>query len=305
MPALARATERGELASLSAFSAIHAQSKLAMARAWHAEPDAARGIFPETFAFRALDGSVLGRERADWVVKRDLVTGRRPRRRRRPRDRRGLPCDARRHRRGRGRRRGVDRAAVHPAGPRPDAVGTALPHARRLSPRRRVRRLPRAAHQQRRTARTTRSSFRSSCEVIHEAHPRRHRRAPRGGLRAQAVDAVGQRRVLGGGRASGHRRHAPVVERARARVAAPERTRMVALQQGHAHVGGRPDGRRAPRFPTFAASTSSRRPRRPPPTSREAVCRRARCGSSICAARPRARSRRVSATRRASRSRRS
>ena len=72
VPALARATERGELASVSAFSAIHAQSKLAMARAWHTEPDAARGIFPETFAFRAIDGSVLGRERADWVVKRDL-----------------------------------------------------------------------------------------------------------------------------------------------------------------------------------------------------------------------------------------
>jgi len=72
VPALARATERGELASVSAFSAIHAQSKLAMARAWHSEPDAARGIFPETFAFRGLDGSVLARERADWVVKRDL-----------------------------------------------------------------------------------------------------------------------------------------------------------------------------------------------------------------------------------------
>ena len=70
--ALARATERGELASVSAFSTIHAQSKLAMARAWHAEPEAARGIFPETFAFGALDGSVLGRERAGWVVKRDL-----------------------------------------------------------------------------------------------------------------------------------------------------------------------------------------------------------------------------------------
>lgn len=72
VPALARATERGELASVSAFSAIFAQSKLAMARAWAAEPDAARGIFPETFAFRALDGSALGRERGDWVVKRDL-----------------------------------------------------------------------------------------------------------------------------------------------------------------------------------------------------------------------------------------
>lgn len=70
--ALARATERGQLASVSAFSAIHAQSKLAMARAWFTEPGAAYGVFPETFAFRALDGSMLAREREDWVVKRDL-----------------------------------------------------------------------------------------------------------------------------------------------------------------------------------------------------------------------------------------
>jgi hypothetical protein len=70
--ALARATERGQLASVSAFSAIHAQSKLAMARAWYTEPGAAYGIFPETFAFRAVDGSMLARDREDWVVKRDL-----------------------------------------------------------------------------------------------------------------------------------------------------------------------------------------------------------------------------------------
>jgi glutathionylspermidine synthase len=72
VPALARATERGLLASVSSFSAIHAQSKLAMARAWSAEPDAAAGVFPETFAFGDVDGSVLARERAQWVVKRDL-----------------------------------------------------------------------------------------------------------------------------------------------------------------------------------------------------------------------------------------
>jgi glutathionylspermidine synthase len=70
--ALARATERGELASVSAFSAVHAQSKLAMARAWRAEPDEARGAFPQTFAFRDVEGSALLRERAGWVVKRDL-----------------------------------------------------------------------------------------------------------------------------------------------------------------------------------------------------------------------------------------
>lgn len=72
LEALARATERGQLASVSSFAAIHAQSKLAMARAWHAEPEAARGIFPETFAFRDVPGSTLASARADWVVKRDL-----------------------------------------------------------------------------------------------------------------------------------------------------------------------------------------------------------------------------------------
>ncbi|MDB4934686.1 MAG: glutathionylspermidine synthase like protein [Labilithrix sp.] len=72
VPALARATERGELASLSTFAAIHAQSKLAMARAWHAEPEQARDVFPETFAFRCVDGAALARDRAGWVVKRDL-----------------------------------------------------------------------------------------------------------------------------------------------------------------------------------------------------------------------------------------
>ena len=72
VPALARATERGELASVSAFSAIHAQSKLSMARAWQYEPDLAGGAFPETFAFRDRDGSALLREREEWVVKRDL-----------------------------------------------------------------------------------------------------------------------------------------------------------------------------------------------------------------------------------------
>ena len=58
--------------SVSSFSVIHAQSKLAMARAWHAEPDEAEGIFPETFAYRDVDSAILARDRADWVVKRDL-----------------------------------------------------------------------------------------------------------------------------------------------------------------------------------------------------------------------------------------
>ena len=70
--ALARATELGELTSVSSFAAIHAQSKLAMARGWLAEPAASSGVFPETYAFRTLDGATLARERRDWVLKRDL-----------------------------------------------------------------------------------------------------------------------------------------------------------------------------------------------------------------------------------------
>ncbi len=72
IPALARATELGELTCISSFSAIHAQSKLAMARAWLTEPLAAASVLPETYSFRSLDGSMLARERSDWVLKRDL-----------------------------------------------------------------------------------------------------------------------------------------------------------------------------------------------------------------------------------------
>jgi glutathionylspermidine synthase len=72
VPALARATELGELTCISSFSAIHAQSKLAMARGWLAEPAASAGVFPETYAFRSLDADTLARERRDWVLKRDL-----------------------------------------------------------------------------------------------------------------------------------------------------------------------------------------------------------------------------------------
>lgn len=70
--ALARATERGELCSVSSFSVIHAQSKLAMARAWHAEPEEARGVFPETFAFADRHAAQLACDRPSWVLKRDL-----------------------------------------------------------------------------------------------------------------------------------------------------------------------------------------------------------------------------------------
>lgn len=70
--AMARATERGELSSVSAFSAIYPQSKLAMARAFEAEPDLAREVFPETVPFASAAPDALAKERASWVVKRDL-----------------------------------------------------------------------------------------------------------------------------------------------------------------------------------------------------------------------------------------
>ncbi len=69
---LARATERGLLANLSSFACIHAQSKLAMARAFAHEPDEAREVFAGTVAFADVDRTALGSERADWVLKRDL-----------------------------------------------------------------------------------------------------------------------------------------------------------------------------------------------------------------------------------------
>jgi len=63
---LVRATERGELRSLSSFASIHAQSKLAMARA------PVNDVFPETIAFEDADHEALVRDRKDWVLKRDL-----------------------------------------------------------------------------------------------------------------------------------------------------------------------------------------------------------------------------------------
>lgn len=69
---LVRATERGELSSMSSFACIHAQSKLAMARAFANEPDAAREVFPETIAFADADHAQIVREREGWVLKRDL-----------------------------------------------------------------------------------------------------------------------------------------------------------------------------------------------------------------------------------------
>lgn len=72
VPDLVRATERGELSSMSSFASIHAQSKLSMARAFVHDPAAARDVFAETIAFARADPAVLARDRADWVLKRDL-----------------------------------------------------------------------------------------------------------------------------------------------------------------------------------------------------------------------------------------
>ena len=66
LDAIVRATAFGALASLSSFAVIHAQSKLAMARA------DANTIFPDTHAFAAIGRARLLAERARWVVKRDL-----------------------------------------------------------------------------------------------------------------------------------------------------------------------------------------------------------------------------------------
>ncbi|MDB4946294.1 MAG: hypothetical protein JWP97_5828 [Labilithrix sp.] len=72
--ALAVATERGELASVSSFAMIHAQSKLAMARAFAREPVRAAQVFAETRAFAACaKGELLEPgAREEWVLKRDL-----------------------------------------------------------------------------------------------------------------------------------------------------------------------------------------------------------------------------------------
>jgi glutathionylspermidine synthase len=70
--AIARATERGDLACMSTFASIHAQSKLAMARAFVHEPDEARAVLPETVALADVHPQRIAAEREQWVVKRDL-----------------------------------------------------------------------------------------------------------------------------------------------------------------------------------------------------------------------------------------
>lgn len=70
--AIAEAVRRGELRAVSSFASAHAQSKLAMARAQVLEPEEAGRIFPPTFALSDVSRETLSRERASWVVKRDL-----------------------------------------------------------------------------------------------------------------------------------------------------------------------------------------------------------------------------------------
>ncbi|HVH42368.1 MAG TPA: glutathionylspermidine synthase family protein [Labilithrix sp.] len=70
--ALARATAAGQLTSMSSFACIHAQSKVAMARAFVHDPVGAAEVFPETALFADVGGDRLVSERREWVVKRDL-----------------------------------------------------------------------------------------------------------------------------------------------------------------------------------------------------------------------------------------
>ncbi|MBX3227296.1 MAG: glutathionylspermidine synthase family protein [Labilithrix sp.] len=70
--AIVRATAAGKLASMSSFRWIHAQSKLAMARAFAHDAAAAREVFPETREVADLSRPRLLLERPDWVLKRDL-----------------------------------------------------------------------------------------------------------------------------------------------------------------------------------------------------------------------------------------
>lgn len=70
--AIADATAAGALVSYASFASIHAQSKVAMARAFAADAVAAARVFPETRELDPADAPRLVAERAEWVVKRDL-----------------------------------------------------------------------------------------------------------------------------------------------------------------------------------------------------------------------------------------
>lgn len=72
IPAIARAVRAGTLRTLSSFATAHAQSKLAMARAFVHEPQEARELFAETWAMRDVERAHVLEEHAAWVVKRDL-----------------------------------------------------------------------------------------------------------------------------------------------------------------------------------------------------------------------------------------
>ena len=80
VPGLIAAIEAGKLRTISSFSQIFMQSKLAFARAWKASESAPflldRGLLaahvPATFELREIDPERLAIERNDWVVKRAL-----------------------------------------------------------------------------------------------------------------------------------------------------------------------------------------------------------------------------------------
>lgn len=72
IPAIVAALEAKTLSSVASFASIHAQSKLAMARAFAHDPSAAGAFFAATSAFADVPRAELLRDRERWVCKRDL-----------------------------------------------------------------------------------------------------------------------------------------------------------------------------------------------------------------------------------------
>jgi glutathionylspermidine synthase len=72
LDAIEAAVRNRTLVTMSSFAHIHAQSKLAMARAFVHEPEEAEHVFAETFELSEIDRSYLLSDRPNWVVKRDL-----------------------------------------------------------------------------------------------------------------------------------------------------------------------------------------------------------------------------------------
>ena len=146
--AIARAVEQGKVRTLTGFGHVFAQSKLAFARAWQGGDEEARRWLPETRPVLDVDRGVLAGGRADWVIKRamgrvgeEVFVGYLFRRRRRV-------GGARRRRSACALRAGrvVDRPALRATAARRDPLRPAVPHARGLRPRRRLRGVLRAPH---------------------------------------------------------------------------------------------------------------------------------------------------------------